>query len=261
LQSRNLKMFKNFFAKLGSSKIKINTLKFDEFGVNFVENALEISPPEFLEINPSYVLIRNMKFHPQVQINFLEKIENLLKWNFLNLHLSTSFRQYPLGFSSMLNSVEKSKIKLNISKKVKEFAEKQINIIKKIKVFEEILEISPYTKKLNKQKLFRLPIARSPLYKSYFSDAQMKKVREELAAQNKTRWSNIEIIEIYDKFNSNIFSDIRQTSTSKNLMCYPSFSNADLKIKEELLYLIIAKRRDTGELIKGLIRPSGLEKK
>jgi len=253
-------MLKNFFAKLGSKKIKINTLKFNEFELNFVEDALTVNPPEFREINPSYVLIRNLKFHPQININTLEKFENLIKWKFLNLHFSTSFRNYPLGFSNKLNFLEKSKIKLNISKKLKEFIEKQINIAKKIKVFEEILEISPYTKKINRQKLFRLPIGRSPLYKSYFPDAQMKKIREDLAIQNKTRWSNIEIIEIYDKFNSNIFSDIRQTSTSKNLMCYPSFSNADIKIKEELLYLIIAKRRDTGELIKGLFRPSSLEK-
>jgi len=242
-------------ANLFTKPVPVKSLNLKDFLLKIKSNALEFKEPEFQEINPTYVLIRNLKFHPEMKLKELPKFENIIKWKFLNLNFITVFRDYNLKFFSNLKCFLKEQLLLKKTDKVKYFEEKQINIAKKIKVTEEIIQILPYSRKVQKQKLFRIPIARSPLYKSYFSESEMKRFREELAQQNKTRWSNIEIFEIYDKFNVKLFSDIRQTSESKNLLCYPSFSNADMKIENDFYYLVIGKRRDTGELVKALSRP------
>jgi hypothetical protein len=245
-----------FPAKFFKNPLSLNALNFENFETNINCDALEFKEPEFQEINPTYVLIRNLKFQPaKIKFKDLPKFENFVKWKSSNLNFTLVFRDYPLKFLSNLKKVAREKLLLKIPDKIKAFDEKQINITKKIKVTEELLQILPYSRKLNRQKLFRLPIARSPLYKSYFPESEMKKFREELALQNKTRWSNVEILEIYDKFHVKLFSDIRQTSGSRNLLCYPNFSNADMKIDSDFYYLIIGKRRDTGELVKALSRP------
>lgn len=243
-------------SKINGFNPAVNSPDFTDFWLKINFDTLEFKEPEILEINPTYVLIRNLKFHPaEIIIKELQMFENFVKWKSLNLNFTLIFRDYPLKFLANLKQFTREKLFFKIPDKVRTFDEKQINIAKKIKITEEILQILPYTKKIDKQKLFRLPIARSPLYKSYFPDSEMKRFREELAAQNKTRWSNVEIMEIYDKFNVKLFSDIRQTSASRNLLCYPSFSNADMKIDDDFYYLIIGKRRDTSELVKALSKP------
>jgi len=248
-----------FPIKLFVKPVPVKSKFFKEFDFKTNSGTLEFKEPEFQEINPTYVLIRNLKYHPEIKLSILPKFENFVKWKFLNLNFIVIFRDYPIKFLSNLQQFAKEKILLKIFDKVRSFDEKQINLAKKIKVTEELLQILPYTKNVNKQKLFRLPIARSPLYKSYFSDSELKKFREELAAQNQTRWSNVEIMEIYDKFNMKLFSDIRQTSASRNLLCYPNFSNADMKVDGDFYYLIIGKKRDTNELVKALSRPVAIQ--
>ncbi|MEI8389784.1 MAG: hypothetical protein WCG23_07840 [bacterium] len=245
----------NILSKFNGFNPQIKSKDFKDFYTKIRFNALEIKEPELREINPTYALIRNLKIHPEIRLKELPKFENFVKWKNLNLNLITILRDYPLKFISNLKQFSRENILIKISNKINAFDEKQINITKKIKITEELIQIAPYSKTLQKQKLFKLPIARSPLYKSYFPESEMKKFREELATQNQTRWSNVEIWEIYDKFNMKLFSDIRQTSGSKNLLCYPNFSNADIKIEDDFYYLIVGKKRDTGEIIKALSRP------
>jgi len=237
--------------------ISVKSINFADFPVNIELYDLEFKEPKIQKLYPTYVLIRNLKIHPEIiKIKELPLFENLTtKWKSLNLNFTVIFRNYPLKFFSKLYKLAQEKLLTKISTKVNSFDEKQINIAKSIKVTEEIIQILPYTKEIKKQKLFRLPIARRPLYKSYFPDNEIKRFREELALQNKTRWSNVEILEIYDKFNVKIFSDIRQSSGSKNLLCYPNYSNAGMKIDNDFYYLIIGKRRDTNELVKALSKP------
>jgi len=242
-------------SSINGFQTSVRTAKYKEFWLKVNASSLEFKEPEFQEINSTYVLIRDLKFHPEIKFNEIKKVENLVKWKFLNLNFTIIFRDYPIKFLLNIKQFAREKISLKLFDKVRSFNEKQINLAKTIKVTEELLQILPYTKNLNKQKIFRLPIARSPLYKSYFSDSELKKFREELAAQNQTRWSNVEIMEIYDKFNMKLFSDIRQSSASRNLLCYPNFSNADMKIDSDFYYLIIGKKRDTNELVKALSRP------
>lgn len=234
---------------------EINALKFDNQEINYNNYALDFKEPVFIELNPTYVLIRNLKFHPEeVKIQNLKMFDNLLKWKSITLNFIMILRDYPLKFFINLKQITKERIFLKTKNIIKFLTEKQINIAKKVKVTEEILQILPYTQEVNKQKLFRLPIERSPLYKSYLSEQEMRRFREELALQNQTSRSNVEITEIYDKFNMKLFSDVKQTSRSKNLLCFPNFLNRDLQIND-LYYLLIGKRRDTNELIKALSRP------
>lgn len=242
-------------SRFNGFKASVKSTKYKEFEIKIKSDALEFLEPEFQEINPTYVLIRNLSFQPEIRFKELQKFDNLVKWKSLNLNFTLIFRDYPIKFLISLKKFAREQIFLKIFDNVKAFDEKTINLVKKIKVTEEIIQILPYTKSLKKEKLFKLPIARSPLYKSYFRDSEIKRFREELAAQNKTRWSNVEIVEIYDKFNMKLFSDIRQTSSSKNLLCFPNFSNADIKIDSDFYYLIIGKRRDTNEMVKALSKP------
>lgn len=249
------KIYGKLISKLTNLKTPVKSLNFSEFPVNFNTAVLEFNSPEFIELKPTYVLIRNLKYHPDVKIITLPPLESLIKWKFLNLNFSVLFRDYPLKMISNLKEIVKERIFLKLPPKVKYFEQKQINITKKIKVTEEIIQILPYTKEAKKQKLFKVPIERTPLYKSYFSETDMRKFREDLAVQNNTRWSNIEILEIYDKFNVKLFSDIKQSASSRNLFCYPKVENLNIKIDDEFYYLIIGKRRDTEQLVNALSRP------
>ena len=258
------KIFYNrFYFKILSKFTKLNAetknYKFNDFKVNYQTYDLEFKQPEFREMNPTYVFIRNLKFHPEVKFQLLKAFDNLIKLKNLDLNFVMILRDYPLKFFTNLKQIPKERIFLKIKKTINSFSEKQINIAKKIKVTEEIIQILPYTKKVKKQKLFKLPIERSPVYKSYFPESEMKRFREDLARQNQTERFNVEITEIYDKFSMKLFSDVKQTSRSKNLLCFPSFSNSDIKINNDLYYLIIGKRRDTNELVKALSDPAVIQ--
>lgn len=244
-----------FLSKINRFKFSVNSVNLNDFDLKINSYELEFKEPVFFNMNPSYVLIKNMQINPEITIKTLQKFENMIKWLSVNMNFTMIFRNYPLKIVSTVKHITKEALVLKLVDKIKSFEPKQINIAKKIKITDEIVQIRPYTRLIKKQKLFKLPIARSPLYKSYFSSEQLKKFREEIAAQNNTRWSNIEVLEIYDKFNGKLFSDIKQTSGSRNLLCYPNISNADMKINNDFYYLIIGKRRDTGELVKALSNP------
>ena len=262
-KTKNLKQKKIFYNRvyykllstINGFDITVNSHNFEDSMIKVNFDALTFKEPVFQKLSDTYVLIRNLKFQTEIKLIELQKFENFVKWTSSNLNFIVILRNYTLKFFLNLKNLSRKIILINIPNKVRAFDEKQINIAKSIKVTEEIIQILPYTRVLNKQKLFRFPISRRPLYKSYFPDSEMKRFREELAIQNKTRWTNVEILEIYDKFNVKLFSEIKQTSGSKNLLCYPSFSNADMKIDNDFYYLVIGKRRDTSELVKALSRP------
>lgn len=235
------KFLRKLLAKISRNKAEIHSAEFQKFTLNFTESVLEFKEPELRELNPTYTLIRNLYFHLEVKINRMQKFKNLIKWLSVNLNFILIFRDYPLKFTAKLIKLSEDFILLSAEIKMNAFDSRQINIVKKIKVTEEIIRLMPYTRKLKKQKLFRVPISKSPLYKSYYSDEEIKKFKEDLASQNNTRKSNIELLDIYDKFNPKLFADIRQTSGTRNLLCYPSFTNAD--VNPEKKYVLSFNRK------------------
>ena len=248
------KILKKFLSNFYKYKATVNSLEYEDFPVEFNDDALKIKEPVYKKFNPVYVLVRFLNFQPIVKLNEMQQFKNLIKWLFVNMDFMVVFRDYPLELVTKLNKYDKEKVALKVERKLKFLEQKQINISKNIKITEEIIHVQPYTRSVKKQKLFRLPISRTPLFKSYFSSEQLRQIREDLAKQNDTRWSNVEILEIYDKFNSKLFADIKQTSGSRNLLCYPSYTNAGMDIEDKMYFLIIGKRRDTGELVKSLAK-------
>lgn len=255
-------MLKKTFGKILSkfTGLNINVKQFDipknEIKIN--SDSLEIKKPDFNEFFQTYVFIRNLITDKSVKINILPKLENLIKWKVTNLNYIVTFRKYALQFFSTLKFIDTKKLALTFPQ-TKNISEKNININKKIKIMEELIEILPYTKKINRQKLFRVPITRSPVYRLNFTDNEMRKFREDLASQNKTRWTNVEIIEIYDKFNIKLFSDVKQIPGSRNLLFYPSYVNSNLNLKDtDFYYLIIGKRKDNSEFIRALSKQASV---
>ncbi len=250
------KAYGKLLSKLTGLNAKCESLIFDEFNLDINSDALEIKKIEFHELYPTYAFIRNIEFNPLIKINILQKFENLIKWKISRLDFLIVMRNYPLQILSRLKGIAGKIFFLN-NPEIQSFPEKEININKKIKIMEEIIKILPYTKEIKRQKLFRMPISRTPLHKLCFPDSEIRRFREDLATQNKTRWTNVDIIEIYDKFNVKIFSDIKQISGSKNLLLYPSFANSkSFNTDVDFYYLIIGRRKDNSELIRALSRPA-----
>ncbi|OGI01700.1 MAG: hypothetical protein A2Y25_06440 [Candidatus Melainabacteria bacterium GWF2_37_15] len=231
----------SFFSGL---RTKINTADIKNFDVRFKDkDFLERPDVTMNELNPTYVLIRNLVFHPEIKLNIMQSFKSLLKWNELNLYYSVVLRNYFLGFEANTNKFDYSDIHLD----------------KNIRINEEIVQVLPYVRKVNNKKLFKFPFIKRPIHKSYFSREQMKDLKEKIAAQNKTGWTNIEIFEIYDKFHYNFFSNIKQIPGGKELECLPNISTLD-QFPETMFYLVIGRKRDTGEPVKAIINPADIKK-
>jgi len=241
----NLFVSKNFRKKVVSlfSGIKpgVNTLDFAAVSVDFNKEKLEFPEPEMNKLSDTYVLIRKLLFDPEVKINIMQSFKSLLKWKELNLHCLTVLRDYTLGFEVSTGEINYSDIHLNDT----------------VKIYEEIILVLPYIKKVNRRDLFRVPIMKKPVYKSYFTREQMRLIREKTAEQNKTGWTNIEIFEIYNKFHYNFFLSIKQVSGSKELECMPDKSLLD-RSPDKSYYLVIGRKRDSGTPVRAIINPADI---
>ena len=238
------RFYRKFLSFLLCRKPKINTADIRNFDVKFKEKDLLETPNVTLnELNPTYVFIRNLLFQPEIKFNLMESFKSLLKWNNLNLYYSMTLRDYPLGFQVNTDGFDYS----------------DIHLLTQIKINEEIVQVLPYVRKLNSKKRFNIPFIKRPIYKSYFSREQIKDLKEKIAAQNKTGWANIEIFEIYDKFHYNFFSNIKQIPGGKELECIPNISTLE-QFPETMFYLIIGRKRDTGEPIRSIINPADIKK-
>ncbi|HSA06599.1 MAG TPA: hypothetical protein P5556_05430 [Candidatus Gastranaerophilales bacterium] len=240
-------------------KIKSKNIEFAKFNVNFtLDNFLETPLPQLRKLNPVYVLIRNLSFHTQISVNKMSEFKTLLKWHVLNLINSIVVRTYPLGFSARLKTFDKPKLALKLPPKVLFIDKKDFHTIKNFRIHEEIVKVLPYVRKADKKIPVKIPVIKRPLYKYTFSREQMKLFREKVAQQNKTSWLNIEIFEIYDKFYTNFYSNIKQTPGSNDLECYLSLSAEKMNPKKNY-YLVIGQRRDTGQSIKAIVDPSDIK--
>ncbi len=233
---------KNILLRFQGLKPKINILKFTDFEVNYNEGMLEFPEPAFNSLSQTYVLIRDLLFNPEVKINVMQSFKSLLKWKDLNLYCSTVIRDYPLGF-------EVSTVEINYP---------EIHMDTKVKIYEEIVQILPYVRKVRHKDLFSIPIIKRPVYKSYFTREQMKLIREKTAEQNKTGWANIEVFEIYDKFHYNFFLSIKQVPGSKELECKANRALLD-RAPEKSYYLIIGRKRDSLEPVRAIVNPADIK--
>ncbi len=238
------KYFFKFLSFFSGFKPGVNTRDLNDFDVRFNNgNMLEVQAPVMNRLSETYVLIRKLLFYPEIKINIMQSFKSLLKWKDLNLHCNTALRNYPLGFEVSSG----------------EFGYPEIHLPEYPNIREEIVRVSPYVRKIAPKKLFKIPFIKKPVYKSYFSRDEVKLLREKAAEQNQTGWSNIEIFEIYDKFHYNFFSSIKQIPGSKELECMPNIS-ARGKTPGSSSYLVIGKKRNTGEPVKAIIDPADIKK-
>lgn len=255
---RTLREYHSFLSLFLGFKNEVNTLDYSKFPVNIKENVLKLPTLQLNKLRPTYVFVRRLDFHPIICINKMRDFKSLLKWNILDLSYPVVFRNYPLGFSARVRKFDKPKLALKLPPKVLSVEKEDIQIVNRIKVYEEIVTVMPYVKKKERKKLLKIPIKKEPLHKYHFSREQMKKFREKIAHQNNTSWINVQIFEIYDKFYPNMYVNVKQASGSKALECHLSPIAADKDYKQNY-YLVIGQRRDNNQSIKAIVDPSDIK--
>jgi len=256
---RTLRTYHRISGKFSKSKTGINELELKDFWIKIRDNTLELPSPRLRKLNPTYTLIRPLEFHLKININKMKHFKSLLKWHDLKLERSVVFRNYSLGFFATLRKFDKPSLALNLPPTILSIDRKNINILKGLRINEEIIKILPYVKKKDRKKLLQVPVVKSPLHKYIFLREEIKLLREIIARQNKTSWVNIKIFEIYDKFHVNSYSNIKQTPGSKDLECALS-PRAQHKKSEKNYYLVVGQRIDTGVPIKAIVDSADIKK-
>jgi len=253
--------------KLTGLKVFVRRGNIDYFRVNF-RTSEDFSPknPAIKELNPIYVLVKEKTIDCHVNINdlginfkinlpdirYMTPIDNTIKWIHTDLQPVKVVRNYPLSFEPNFQDLNIDGLLLTAPKTLY-FAYDEIRLAEKVRVTEEIITMSPYVKKSERSTLIKVPLIKKPMYKSYFSSEEMDYFRETLASHNKTKKLNVQISNIYDKFNIELFSSIKLEPNSNNLICY--LNNKLVSIdKEKIYYLIIGERRDNKVTIKSLAR-------
>jgi|GEM_PF-2924533 len=245
-------------ASVKENDFKTLQVEFNDF------DCLAPDPPVFKEFNPTYVMVKEKKIDCNVNVKNLENcisietpnilymnpITNKIKWIKHNLGFLRTVRNYSLSLQSHFHELNAGITALKIPK-VSSFSYDDIKLSEKVRVTEEIITMLPYVKMPEKNLLFKVPVIKKPLFKSYFSEEEMNKFRESLAVQNKTKKTNVRILNIYDKFSVELFSSIKQEGNTQNLICYLNSKLTALD-KNKLYYLLIGQRKDNQITIKSL---------
>lgn len=267
-RKRSLKsLYFDFLSKLSGINFEVRNLKFYVFPLNINDfTVISRSRLKIREFNPLFVLIRKKDIDCQIKINqnpeffkvnlsninYLQPIYSQVRWRNPDLGLNTVYRNYPIEIFAKIKSYERDKLILNNKIKIHAVDRDKIELERRLKVIEEIIGISPYVRRIERKRLYGVPIIKDPVYKSHFNQEQMEKFREELARQAKTRVRNVEISHIYNKLNIDIYSAIRQDPVSKSLICQPKFDLFKNNVYK-LYYLIVGNRKDNRVTIKALV--------
>lgn len=217
------------------------------------------------ELNHTYVLIREKKIESEVHFdNILNPLRfsvpkiiesppiyTLIKWRYHDMGIFSSIRNYALRLNAEINILLNHDFSLRTEIRVNKIDDDMIELARRVRSTEEIIELSPYLRKVKKSLLYKIPVFKKPLQRQNFSDEQINSFRELLAKQAKTRKSNIELTSIYDKLNIECFASIKQDPESKYLICNFK-SNLDKFDISKFYYLIIGNKKDTKEVVKAL---------
>jgi len=187
------------------------------------------------------------------QIILSPAINTLLIWRNTDLKLNTLQRLYPIKLFTKINSFSKQDLNIQKYQKINKIDQNLIELDRRLRITEEIVEITPYIKFEKSNRLSRIPITKKPLYKSYFTEAHLNIFREALALQGKTKKINIEIVSIYDKFSIENFSSIKQDPSAKNLICYFNPKPKDINTNK-MYYLIIGTKKNDNTTIKAIVK-------
>ncbi|MFH0702016.1 MAG: hypothetical protein V2B14_00555 [bacterium] len=262
----NLKKLYYFLvAKLTGLKVSVYFYNFNEFPLEIKDSKTLSKNINIKKLNSLYVLIRRKNIEYTVKFNenpeyFKIKLPNIIlsepihtsiKWKHSNFNILTLYRNYPLKLSAKINKSPDRDIVLACKTIFNNIENNIIKIDQKTRITEEIVKIFPYIRKINKKILYKIPVIKKSVYKSYFSRNEMDNFREILAKNSKTIKANIEILNIYDKFNVEAYSSIKQDHNTKNLACYLNDKLVKFE-QDKMYYLIIGARRDNKAVVKAL---------
>lgn len=250
-----------FFLVFDSCIYRVNINKFD---VDTHDLSEMQQKPIINELFDPQLIIRQGNILPDVNVNRAENFDfrnivirheepiyHQIKWNSTKVNFIISSRKYSLDLASQVKL--KQILDLKITKKLKTSAipKKEIDINLKLTVTEEMIALAPYIRAFSKKKMFSFPVIKRPVYKSYFSKEETDFFREKLAKVGKTKRTNIELINIYDKFNRELYSSIKQDAETGNIVCYLSDKNPQTT-DDKFQYLIIGKKRDDNTMVNTL---------
>jgi len=180
-----------------------------------------------------------------------------ISWKAQNINYCCILRNYPLHVNSTIHTITNNELIFNKTPKFNVIKADTIKINQQLRITQEIINIKPYLNIFSRIKLYKIPIIKEPLYKTYFSEDEILVFKEALASQNGTKPRNVDILGIYDKFNPEFYSLIKQDVNSKKLICFPS-EKAIKSDKNKLYYLLVGNRKDNKVPIKALLPVSKL---
>lgn len=189
--------------------------------------------------------------HPK--INLSPSILDFLVWKNILLNFDSILRKYPVHFLTKTNFLDKNLLVINKTNETNKIDESLIELNRKLRVTEEIVEIYPFIHTEKSQKLAFIPIIKKPLFKSYFSEEEINLFKELLAKQGKTNKINVEITSIYDKFSLDIFSSIKQDVSTKNLICHLNQNLKSNTQNNKMYYLVIGTKKSDNSTIKTVV--------
>lgn len=261
-------LYFDFLASLTGLKnaVNINSPDFFQAKVRNIDSIIDKNPV-IREFNPIYVLVKEKTIPYEVKFNDnpewfkislpnyreIPQIFTQIKWITSYLNLNTVFRNYPLALFTEVKRFSTDEISIFKRLKLNSFDRDTIKLDRRLRIMEEITKISPYTRLLKREKLYDIPIIKKPVSKAYFSQENMAYFREILAKQGRTRSANVEILNIFDKLNIEVFSSIKQDPKTRDLICYPRENNT-VTDKEKIYFLVIGQRKDTKVILKVLAR-------
>ena len=180
--------------------------------------------------------------------NFTEELFKLIKIRNSQMSFLCIPRKYDVYLNTALITSSESLI---FEAKVQKISKKEIHISHNLKTIEELIELSPYTKKIPITKVLQIPITKYPIKREKFSEEQLELMRTKLAIQAKCKKYSMSIENIYDKFPVGLYDEIKlekDTSVSCTLYKHPDIG--------ELQLLLTGKRKYDTHTTKAFIKYS-----
>lgn len=176
--------------------IPTNKLQAEDFSCNVVC----LKPPVVItEKTPS--LLDNLNIR-----NCSKELEKSLLIKEEKMEFNLISRQYKTSLEKEFNY---NKPEIQLSTNSHNFPKKDIHISHSLKTIEELLEIEPYTKKYPAKKISDIPIEKYPIKKEKFSQHQLELIKTKLAIQAKCKKYSMNLENIYDKFPTGLYDDIK----------------------------------------------------
>lgn len=260
-----VKMWQFCLRKLTSLNPSVKEYELDNYEADFIgeKDALAV-PVSFKSVNTKHapILIKDTELKPNVGLKspdisippMVVRFADLfwpLKVRSASMGLIGVVREYFLRLFAETKGYGNNELSFNVEAKF--IPDDAISVERYLKTTEEIIEILPYDKQLNVNKLFRLPISKRPVAKSYFTEEKMDSFREALAGQNKTTKYNVKISAVYDRFYPELYSNLRIAGDGTTLLCYQK-KEAVNSTPQSVYYLVVGSRKDNNVSLRALVK-------